>query len=109
MPYINARHLQDRFQLPPALARDIAGERTRQALLRRWQPWAWLAGWTILLAATIAVGWLPPLHELWHRQPFALLSMIFVLYGWVGLGRWLAGPAMLSEAAAKARRLGLRG
>lgn len=108
MNYINARRLQNEFKLPPVPAREIDSEQTRQALRYRWQLWTWLLCWLVAISVGVWMDWLPPLHQLWREQPFALMMMVFILMGWIGLGRWLAGPAMLVEAAEKARRLGIR-
>jgi hypothetical protein len=103
MRWITTQRLQDEFALPRALAREIVVEQWQAALRSRWQPWLWLACWALLVLACWS-GWLP-----WSRgvhEPSAAVWLTLVAsWGWIGIGRWLAGPAMLASAAVRARRL----
>lgn len=106
MGYITTRRLQDEFKLPSALAQEIDAEQTRHALLHRWQPWAWLLCWLLLPALAGWIHWMPSYRQL-IRSGMFVLPMVTALMGWICIARWLAGPAMLATAIAKARRLGI--
>jgi hypothetical protein len=103
MGWITAQQLQDEFALPRVLAREVVVEQWQAAVRCRWQPWVWLACWVLPVLARWS-GWLPWDHGV-HRHGAAVGLMVIASWGWIGIGRWLAGPAMLASAAARARRL----
>lgn len=85
--------ISEEYGIPTEQAREIIGRETRRALLRRWQPWAWLA-----LAVSIPL-------LLYVMQPgngmAALLIAGAALLVWYQVGRFLAEPAV--HAAARMR------
>ena len=103
MEWITTERLQREFALPRVLASEIVAEQLQFALLNRWQPWVWLACWALPVLACW-FGWLP-----WSLGADAfnagLWLSILASDGWVVIGRWLAGPAILAAAAARAERL----
>lgn len=103
MRWITTQRLQDEFALPRVLAGEIVAEQWQAAVRHRWQPWAWLVCCALPLLPCW-FGWLPWSHGV-HRHGAAVGLMVIGSWGWIGIGRWLAGPAMLASAAARARRL----
>jgi hypothetical protein len=101
MRWITTQRLQDEFALPRVLAREIVVEQWQAALRHRWQPWLWLASWALPVLACWS-GWLPWNHGA-PEHHMALWLMIAAGWGWLGIGRWLAGPAIRASAA-RARR-----
>ncbi len=101
MRWITTQRLQDEFALPRALAREVIVEQWLAAVRYRWPPWIWLACW-LLVALACWFGWLP-----WnpgvHDHSAAVWPMIIAGWGWIGIGRWLAEPAIPVAAAARAR------
>ncbi len=103
MRWMTTQRLQDEFALPRALAREIVVEQWQAAVCSRWQPWLWLACWALPVLACWS-GWLPWSHGV-HGHHMAVWLMIAAGWGWLGIGRWLAGPAIRAAAAARARRM----
>ena len=103
MQWITARRLQREFALPMVLANEIVAEQWQAAVRTRWQTWVWLACWAVPVLACW-FGWLPWNHGV-HEHNTAVWLLIVAGGGWAGMGHWLAGPAMLTAAAARARRL----
>lgn len=103
MEWITTQRLQREFALPRVLVSEIVAEQLQLALLNRWQPWVWLACWALPVLACW-FGWLP--WNLGVRDFTAGLWLtIWAGIGWVVIGRWLAGPAILTAAVARADRL----
>lgn len=103
MQWITAQRLQREFALPKVLAREIVAEQWQAAVRTRWQPWVWLACWMMPVLAGW-FGWLPWNPDV-HQYDVAVWLMIGATGGWAGIGHWMAGPAMLTAAAVRARRL----
>jgi hypothetical protein len=103
MRWITPQRLQDEFAMPRVLAGEVVAEQWQAAVRCRWQPWVWMACWVLPVLACW-FGWLPWGHGV-HRHDAAVWLMVIAGWGWVGIGRWLAGPAILASAAARARWL----
>ena len=103
MRWVTTQRLQDEFALPKALVREVIAEQWLAAVRYRWQPCAWWGCW-MLAALACWFGWLPWSPGV-HDHNAALWLMIIATWGWIGIGRWLAEPAILVAAAARSRRL----
>lgn len=103
MRWMTTQRLQDEFALPKVLAGEIIVEQWQAAVRYRWQSWAWLACCAVPVLARW-FGWLPWSHGV-HDHSAALWLMVIAGWGWIGVGRWLAEPAIRVAAAARARRL----
>ena len=103
MQWITSQRIEREYSLPRALATDIVVAQLQAALRYSWPCWAWLACWTVPLLACW-FGWLP-----WdfggYEHSARVWLLIVVGCGWVGMARWLAGPAIMAAAASKMRSL----
>jgi hypothetical protein len=84
------------YRLPLPWTREMIAECVRQSLLTRWQAWC--------CVAVTAAAWTAAWQSDWSSfSRFSLLLAAGVV--WLGVGRWLALPAIHAAARAKADRL----
>jgi hypothetical protein len=94
---MQARVIAEKYSLPKNVAAEIISDELRNALLGRWEAWAWLV---ISLGITIA------LYSFGPSRSAALFMLTGSIALWVALGRSKSAKAVHRAAAEKASRLG---
>ena len=86
--------ISEEYGIPADQAREIIGRETRRALVRRWEPWAWLA---VSLGLALALHLAEP-----GNGACAVLIGAGALLVWYQVGRFLAEPAVHAVARSRA-------